>query len=143
MARDTEARLGARVNSFGKASSMGHTFTSAPALAALAMAGRAPLPRADVGGYAVAARLEDFLGEPVLTPMQQLWEGRGGWGGILAARDGTVVAFRSPGGGSCRRSRDGGITWDQDIEIASDATGGRALVDENTGDILYANPGAG
>ncbi|MBI5684985.1 MAG: exo-alpha-sialidase [Verrucomicrobia bacterium] len=75
--------------------------------------------------------------------MQQLWEKRGGWGGVLTAKDGTVVAFQSPGGGNCRRSRDGGKTWDADIEIAPDAKGGRALVDETKGDILYVNPGAG
>ena len=61
-------------------------------------------------GYAVASRLEEFLGEPLFVPMQQLWEKRGGWGGVLTAKDGTVVAFQSPGGGNCRRSRDGGKT---------------------------------
>lgn len=95
------------------------------------------------GGHAVASRLEEFLGEPVLVPMQELWKGRGGWGGILTARDGTVVAFQSPGGGKCRRSRDGGKTWDPDIEIAPDAKGGNGIVDETRGDILYVNPGAG
>jgi hypothetical protein len=54
-----------------------------------------------------------------------------------------VVAFQSPGGGNCRRSRDGGTTWEPDIEIAPNAKGGRALVDETKGEILYANPGAG
>ena len=63
-------------------------------------------------GYAVASRLDEFLGAPVFVPMQSLWKGRGGWGGILTAQDGTVVAFQSPGGGNCRRSRDGGLTWD-------------------------------
>lgn len=95
------------------------------------------------GCYAVASRLEEFLGEPDFVPMRQLWEKRGGWGGVLTAKDGTVVAFQSPGGGNCRRSRDGGKTWDADIEIAPDAKGGNALVDETKGDILYVNPGAG
>ena len=94
-------------------------------------------------GYAVASRLEEFLGEPLFVPMQQLWEKRGGWGGILTAKDGTVVAFQSPGGGNCRRSRDGGRTWEPDIEIAPDAKGGNAIVDETKGDLLYVNPGAG
>jgi hypothetical protein len=76
-------------------------------------------------GYAVASRLEEFLGEPLFVPMQQLWEQRGGWGGVLTAQDGTVVAFQSPGGGNCRRSRDGGKTWEADIEIAPDAKGAR------------------
>jgi len=91
-------------------------------------------------GFAVAATLEEFLGEPRLTPMQELWEGRGGWGGVLTAPDGTVIAFRSPGGGTCRRSRDGGATWDDEITIGPDANQGNALVDETTGDILYFNP---
>ena len=94
-------------------------------------------------GYAVGSRLEELLGEPLFVPLQQLWENRGGWGGVLTAKDGTVVTFQSPGGGNCRRSRDGGKTWDADIEIAPDATGGRALVDETKGDILYVNPAAG
>lgn len=94
-------------------------------------------------GYATVSRLEEFLGEPVLVPKQRLWKGRGGWGGVLTARDGTVVAFQSPGGGNCRRSRDGGRTWDADITIAPDAVGGNALVDETKGDLLYVNPAAG
>ena len=53
-----------------------------------------------------------------------------------------MVAFQSPGGGTCRRSRDGGITWDAEIPIASEARNGRGLVDETTGDVLYVNPGA-
>jgi sialidase-1 len=94
-------------------------------------------------GHATASRLEEFLGEPCFMPMQRLWENRGGWGGILTATDGTVVAFQSPGGGSCRRSRDGGETWDAEILIAADAVNGRGLVNETTGDVLYVNPGAG
>jgi hypothetical protein len=96
-----------------------------------------------VGRHAVASRLDEFLGEPVLVPMQQLWKDRGGWGGIVTATDGTVIAFQSPGGPNCRRSRDGGRTWEIDIEIAADAKGGNAVVDETKGDVLYANPGAG
>lgn len=93
--------------------------------------------------FATASRLEEFLGDPFSLPLQPLWKGRGGWGGILTARDGTVIAFESPGGGHCRRSRDGGRTWDPDLEIAPDAKGGNAVVDESNGDILYLNPGAG
>lgn len=91
--------------------------------------------------FAMAARLEEYLGEPALVPMQPLWKGRGGWS-IVTAPDGTVVAFQSPGGGNCRRSRDGGQTWDADIEIASEAKEGNALVDETKGDILFVNPKA-
>jgi hypothetical protein len=92
---------------------------------------------------AVASRLDEFLGEPLLVPMQPLWKGRGGWGGILTTADGTVVAFQSPGGGNCRRSLDGGRTWEEDIEIAPDAKGGNAVVDETKGDLLYVNPAEG
>jgi len=104
---------------------------------------QSPQKESAAGNHAVASRLDEFLGEPLFVPMQQLWKDRGGWGGIITAPDGTVVAFQSPGGGNCRRSRDGGTTWDADIEIAPDAKGGRALVDETKGEILYANPGAG
>ena len=93
--------------------------------------------------YAVASKLEEFLGEPVFVPMQELWEKRGGWGGVITTQDGTVVAFQSPGGGYCRRSRDGGKTWDSNILIAADALEGRALVDETNGDLLYVNPSRG
>lgn len=116
------------------------TLLIAPLAAAQPLEPRDEIP---VGGYAVAARLEEFLGEPVFVPPQQLWQKRGGWGGIVAARDGTVVAFQSPGGSHCRRSRDGGVTWDADLEIAPDANGGNAIVDETKGDLLYVNPAAG
>ena len=98
---------------------------------------------ADVGDFATAAKLEEFLGEPAFTPMQTLWKGRGGWGGIVSTPDGTVVAFQSPGGGTCRSSRDGGKTWGLEVLIDPEAKGGNALVDENTGDLLFVNPGAG
>jgi sialidase-1 len=104
---------------------------------------QSPQTDAADGGYAVASRLEEFLGEPLFVPMQELWENRGGWGGVLTAKDGTVVAFQSPGEGNCRRSLDGGKTWGVDILIAPDANNGRGLVDETTGDVLYVNPGAG
>jgi sialidase-1 len=95
------------------------------------------------GVFATASPLEEFLGAPLLVPIQKVWDKRGGWGGILTAKDGTVVAFQSPGGGTCRRSQDGGRTWEAEILIAPDAVNGRGLVDETTGDLLYANPGAG
>lgn len=112
-------------------------------LAPLAALQAQPSEEGASGGYAVASPLEEFLGEPVFLPMQPLWEGRGGWGGILTARDGAVVAFQSPGGSTCRRSLDGGRTWDPEIAIAPDAKGGNAIVDEAKGDLLYVNPGAG
>lgn len=124
---------------------MKHIFTLLATLLLAPLTARsADTPQKETGlGYAVASRLEEFLGEPLFVPIQQLWEKRGGWGGVLTAKDGTVVAFQSPGGGNCRRSRDGGKTWDADILIAADAREGRALVDETKGDILYVNPSAG
>jgi sialidase-1 len=93
--------------------------------------------------FATAAKAEEFLGEPLWIPPQTLWQGRGGWGGTVAAPDGTVVIFQSPGGGACRRSADGGRTWAPDIIIAPDAKQGRALVDETAGDLLFVNPADG
>ncbi len=93
--------------------------------------------------FASAAKVEDFLGEPHFTPMQALWQGRGGWGGVVAATNGTLVVFQSPGGGACRRSMDGGRTWEPERLLAPDAKGGNALVDESTGDLLFVNPGEG
>jgi len=93
-------------------------------------------------GASIPPALEPFLGEPVFVPMQQLWHGRGGTN-IVTAKDGTVVAFQSLGSNKIRRSRDGGRTWDADIEIGPGATYGNALVDEIKGDILYVNPRAG
>jgi sialidase-1 len=75
--------------------------------------------------------------------MQQLWEKRGGWGGIITTPDGTVVAFQSPGGPTCRRSTDGGKTWGPEILIGEGATGGNAVIDETGGDLLYVNPHPG
>ena len=60
--------------------------------------------------HAVGSQLEEFLGEPLFVPMQQLWEQRGGWGGVISTPRGVLVAFQSPGGPRCRRSLDGGRT---------------------------------
>ena len=35
--------------------------------------------------FAVKARIDEFLGEPRFVPKQRLFEGRGGWGGVLTA----------------------------------------------------------
>lgn len=93
--------------------------------------------------HAVASRVEEFLGTPLSIPSRQLWEKRGGWGGVISTPKGVMVAFQSPGGPRCRRSLDGGQTWGPDVEIGPDATGGNAIVDETTGDLLYVNPGPG
>ena len=101
------------------------------------------LPLAAAEGFATSAKLEEFLGEPSITPMQTLWQKRGGWGGIISTPDGTMVAFQSPGGGACRRSLDGGRTWEPDIVLAPDVKSGNAVVDETTGDLLFADPSDG
>jgi sialidase-1 len=53
------------------------------------------------------------------------------------------VAFRAPGGNTCRRSADGGATWGPDIEIGPEAKSGNAVLDETSGDLLFTDPGAG
>lgn len=83
--------------------------------------------------------LADFLGPPLFLPIQQLWKGGGGTN-IVTAKDGTVIAFQSMGNNKIRRSVDGGVTWGHEIEIGSGATFGNAIVNENSGDILYVNP---
>jgi sialidase-1 len=108
-------------------------------------AAEATAPAERAPSFATSAQIEEFLGEPVFVPPHELWQGRGGWGGVLSTPAGTVVVFRSPGGGELRRSRDGGRTWDEPIVIdpAGDraaANGGNALVDETTGDLLVVNP---
>lgn len=74
---------------------MNHTITFlATLLLAPLAAWNADSPQKETGlGYAVASQLEELLGEPSFVPMQQLWEKRGGWGGVLTAKDGTVVSF--------------------------------------------------
>ena len=86
------------------------------------------------GAFATSAGIDEFLREPVFVPPHKLWQGRGGWGGVLSTQNGTVVVFRSPGGGEVRRSRDGGRTWDEPIVIdptgdRAAANGGNTLVD--------------
>ena len=80
-----------------------------------------------------------FPGAPLSLPIQQLWKGGGGTS-IVTARDGTVVAFQSMASNKIRRSTDGGVTWGADIEIGPGATFANAIVDENSGDILYVKP---
>lgn len=83
--------------------------------------------------------IEKFLGTPLSLPIQELWKGGGGTN-IVTTKDGTVVAFQSMGNNKIRRSTDGGATWGKEIEIGSGATFGNAILDENSGDILYVNP---
>jgi hypothetical protein len=45
--------------------------------------------------FAVKARIDEFLGEPRFVPKQQLFEGRGGWGGVLT-KDSPVNGTSAP-----------------------------------------------
>jgi len=84
--------------------------------------------------------LSAFFGKPHFA-MQQLYgmgkkKERGGRN-IVSARDGTVLAFDGP---LVRRSTDGGATWDDPIELGSDANGCNAVVDEATGAVMMVHP---
>ncbi len=60
---------------------------------------------------------------------------------IDVATDGTVLAFAN-NGKTLRRSEDGGKTWSMPTEVGNDA-GGKAIVDQSTGDVLLVNTGKG
>lgn len=103
-------------------------------------AGRETAPKPAPPALHVAqSQLEDFLGEAVFIPMQELWKGRGGTS-IVTARNGTAIAFQSLGSNKIRRSTDGGRTWEPDRIMGPDAKNGKAVVDDARGDILYVNP---
>jgi len=79
--------------------------------------------------------LDAFMGQPFFS-MHKMYEGRGGRS-IVAARDGTVLAFN---GKFVRKSFDGGISWTGQVEIGEDAGGTNAIVNETNGDILLLHP---
>ena len=56
---------------------------------------------------------------------------------IIAATDGTVLAF-ARSGGLMRRSEDAGLTWGPVQKLESG--GGNSVIDENTGDVLIVRP---
>ncbi|MFC1452394.1 exo-alpha-sialidase [Verrucomicrobiota bacterium] len=56
---------------------------------------------------------------------------------IMAATDGTVLAF-TRSGGLMRRSEDAGVTWGPVQEMESG--GGNVVIDDNTGDVLIVRP---
>ncbi|WP_157972123.1 exo-alpha-sialidase [Pleomorphovibrio marinus] len=66
---------------------------------------------------------------------QELFKGRGGRS-IVAARDGTIIAFN---GNEIRKSKDG-ITWTDVEDIGEEAKGTNAILNEENGDILLLNP---
>ena len=60
---------------------------------------------------------------------------------IVVATDGTVLAF-GKSGRLLRRSEDGGKTWTPAQEVGRDS-GGSAIVDENSGDVMVVSSGNG
>ena len=72
--------------------------------------------------------------------MQDLFEGER-IPNITVATDGTVLAL-AKSGRLLRRSTDGGKTWSEPQEIGPDS-GGSAIVDENSGDVMVVNSKAG
>lgn len=74
-----------------------------------------------------------FMGAPFLT-IQRLADGRGGRD-LITARNGHVLAFHLQ---TLRESADGGITWSPARAVGPDA-GGKVMVNENNGEILYIN----
>ncbi|MFM9168190.1 MAG: hypothetical protein ACKOQ9_07740, partial [Verrucomicrobiota bacterium] len=58
---------------------MGRALTLLAALLAplAALHSQTPKPEA-VGGFAIASPLKEFLGEPLLVPIQTVWANRGG-----------------------------------------------------------------
>lgn len=117
-----------------RSGSLATPFRIAPWLAVAALAWPTPCQAAPEG-------LAAFLGEPIFR-IEELWTGRGGTS-IVTATDGTVIAFQAMKSDAVRRSRDGGLNWDSEIEMGSGAHYGNAVVDETSGDILYVNPRAG
>lgn len=90
--------------------------------------------------YATFTLNQDYSNEKFLAKslflMHPLWEGRGGYS-IITALDGTVLAFN---GKYLRRSKDGGITWEESKVIGDDAGGTNAVINEETGEIMLVSP---
>jgi hypothetical protein len=93
---------------------------------ASAASAKPPAPGGDL-----PASVRPFLGAPSLS-IQKLFDGRGARD-ILTTRTGSVLAFH---GHTLRESTDGGATWSAAREIGPDA-GGKTVVNETNGDILY------
>ncbi len=107
-------------------------------LLALLVARTLALSAASDSSTARPKGLDQFMGEPVFVPMQELWKGRGGTS-IITTTNGTLIAFKTFED-NLRRSIDGGKTWSPGVELGQKGSGGKAIVDETTGDVLYVNP---
>lgn len=107
-------------------------------LASLALFATATLAAAAAADRAaIAANARAFLGAPSLQ-VHTLFDGRGGRD-IVTARNGHVLAFHDK---VLRESADGGATWSPPREIGRDA-GGKVVVNETNGDILYVRADRG
>jgi len=81
------------------------------------------------------SRIDALLGEPKLE-IQQVFKG-GRFPNVVVTLDGTILATFGDKRIIAKRSKDGGKTWGEEIEIAkSGIHGGGTTVDEATGDIL-------
>jgi sialidase-1 len=79
----------------------------------------------------------EFLG-PARSTTRQTFAGRGGRD-IVTARNGAVLTFKDK---LMRESIDGGATWSAPREVGPDA-GGKVVVDETNGEILYVHADKG
>ena len=95
-------------------------------------------PRRPLAEWAVSPQegtLESFLQERPLTKTELFESGR--FPNVLVAADGTVVATWGSKNYRTRRSPDGGVTWEDEVTVdAACISGGGAIVDEITGDLL-------
>lgn len=79
--------------------------------------------------------VKPFLGDAKFE-MQQVFKSER-FPNVVVAVDGTVVVTWGSSGVRTRRSKDGGLTWEPEVLIASPGfQGGGTLVDENTGAIF-------
>lgn len=110
--------------------------TLGSAILLLSLAGLAGQPQASPESVITTAG-RDFFGEPRWSN-QQLFDGRGARD-IVTTRTGSVLAFHDH---TLRESTDGGTTWGPVREIGRDA-GGKVVVNETNGEILYVRADKG
>ncbi len=78
--------------------------------------------------------LEPLLGAPRFDSLVLFDDER--FPNLVVGQDGTVVATWGSKRIRVRRSKDGGLTWENEVEVAEGIHGGGTLVDERNGDIL-------
>lgn len=84
--------------------------------------------------HTLEGQIEAFLGKPALEIQPLFNEPR--FPNVAVALDGTVVATWGRGVVRSRRSPDGGVTWEDEVEIGPGRHGGGLTVDEVSGDLL-------